>query len=70
MRRRRRDAASELAAARDALRVEQHLLASRSSDRTREGWAQPLRYDASGFPVAPRVPGFSERVRRLLESDH
>jgi len=34
--------------------------------RESRGWALPLQYDESGFPVKPRVPTFAERVRRLI----
>ena len=32
----------------------------------RGAFAQPLRYDESGFPVVTQPPAFSERVRRIL----
>jgi len=34
-----------------------------------QGWAQPLQFDESGFPIPRSMPSFGERVRRLLFGD-
>jgi hypothetical protein len=40
--------------------------AARRRQTSPGAFARPLEYDESGFPITPRVPSYSERLRRLI----